>query len=225
MRILLADDERDLTDAISAILRHSGYDTDAVYDGGDALRRGQSGNYDCIILDIMMPKMDGVQVLKNLRARGITAPVILLTAKSELEDRLIGLDSGADDYITKPFETAELLARIRAVLRRRSGEKPDTLTFCDMVLNRSAFELSCGGKTVPLGGKEFRLMETFMSRPRRVISAETLMDEIWGWDSDTEMNVIWVYVSNLRKKMRELGASAELKAKRGVGYSLEEKHE
>ncbi len=223
MRLLLADDERDLANAVTAILKHSGYDVDTVYDGGDALRYSSTGNYDCIIMDIMMPKLSGLEALKHMRSRGVRTPVILLTAKSELEDRLTGLNSGADDYITKPFETEELLARINAILRRQNSYAPDTAEFNGLILNKAKYELSYEGMSVTLGNKEFRLMELFISRPRHVISANYMMDRIWGWDSDAEINVVWVYISHLRKKLQELGAPAEIRAKRGVGYSLEEK--
>lgn len=222
MKLLLVDDEKDLSNAISEILKHAGYEVDAVFDGLEALRYGATENYDCIILDIMMPKIHGMDVLAHLRKHGIHTPVIILTAKTQLEDRLQGLDLGADDYITKPFEMAELLARIRAVLRRQTDYAPDILQYGGLILNRSIYELSYEGKAVSLGNKEFQLMEIFMSRPRHVIPTLNLMEQIWGWDSDLELNVVWVYISNLRKKMQSIGANVEIKAKRGVGYSLEE---
>lgn len=222
IRILLADDEKDLANAIGEILRHSEYEVDIVYDGTDALSYGLTGNYDCIILDIMMPKLNGLDVLQNLRLHGIRTPVLILSAKGQLEDRLAGLDTGADDYITKPFETAELLARLRAILRRQCDYAPDILQFGKLILNRSTYELSFEDKVTALGNKEFQLMEIFMSKPRTVISTVYMMEQVWAWDPDLEMNVVWVYISHLRKKLQLIGANAELRAKRGVGYSLEE---
>ncbi len=221
-RILLADDEKDLANAIGEILRYNEYEVDLVYDGTDALSYGLTGNYDCIILDIMMPKMNGLDVLTNLRNHGIRTPVLILSAKGQLEDRLLGLDTGADDYITKPFETAELLARIRAILRRQSDYAPNILQFGKLILNRSTYELSFEDKVTTLGNKEFQLMEIFMSKPRTVVSTVYMMEQVWAWDSDLEMNVVWVYISHLRKKLQSIGANVELRAKRGVGYSLEE---
>lgn len=221
-RILLADDERDLATAIGEILRHNEYETDVVYNGADALSYGLTGNYDCIILDIMMPKINGLDVLTNMRNHGVRTPVIILSAKGQLEDRLQGLNLGADDYITKPFETEELLARIRAILRRQSDYAPDILQFGKLILNRSTYELSFEDKITTLGNKEFQLMEIFISKPRQIISTIHMMEQVWAWESDLEMNVVWVYISHLRKKLLTIGANVEIRAKRGVGYSLEE---
>ena len=223
MRLLLADDEKELTDALSMILNYNKFTTDCVYNGQDALDYAISGEYDGIILDVMMPRMDGVEVLRRLRQAGITTPVLMLTAKSQLRDKVEGLDAGADDYLPKPFETEELLARIRAMARRGSAVfTPDTLIFGDLSLDRKSFELKCGGESVRLANKEFQMMELMMTNPKVVISTERFMDRVWGFDSDSEMNVVWAYVSYLRKKLQTLGSRVELTALRGRGYMLED---
>ena len=223
MRLLLADDEKELTDALSMILNYNKCTTDCVYNGQDALDYAMSGEYDGIILDVMMPRMDGVEVLRRLRQAGITTPVLMLTAKSQLRDKVEGLDAGADDYLPKPFETEELLARIRAMARRGSAVfTPDTLIFGDLSLDRKSFELKCGGESVRLANKEFQMMELMMTNPKVVISTERFMDRVWGFDSDSEMNVVWAYVSYLRKKLQTLGSRVELTALRGRGYMLED---
>lgn len=223
MRLLLADDEKELTDALSVILNYNKFTTDCVYNGQDALDYAMSGEYDGIILDVMMPKLDGVEVLRRLRQAGITTPVLMLTAKSQLRDKVEGLDAGADDYLPKPFETEELLARIRAMARRGSAVfTPDTLIFGDLSLDRKSFELKCGGESVRLANKEFQMMELMMTNPKVVISTERFMDRVWGFDSDSEMNVVWAYVSYLRKKLQTLGSRVELTALRGRGYMLED---
>ena len=223
MRLLLADDEKELTDALSMILNYNKFTTDCVYNGQDALDYAMSGEYDGIILDVMMPKLDGVEVLRRLRQAGITTPVLMLTAKSQLRDKVEGLDAGADDYLPKPFETEELLARIRAMARRGSAVfTPDTLIFGDLSLDRKSFELKCGGESVRLANKEFQMMELMMTNPKVVISTERFMDRVWGFDSDSEMNVVWAYVSYLRKKLQTLGSRVELTALRGRGYMLED---
>ena len=223
MRLLLADDEKELTDALSVILSYNKYSVDAVYNGQDALDYAQSGEYDGIILDVMMPKMDGFEVLRRLRDAGISTPVLMLTAKSQLRDKVEGLDAGADDYLPKPFETEELLARIRA-MTRRGGENftPDRLTFGDLSLDRKTFELKCGDESIRLANKEFQMMELMMTNPKTVISTERFMDRVWGYDSDSEMNVVWAYVSYLRKKLQSINSGVELTALRGRGYILEE---
>ena len=223
MRLLLADDEKELTDALSVILNYNKFTTDCVYNGQDALDYAMSGEYDGIILDVMMPKLDGVEVLRRLRQAGITTQVLMLTAKSQLRDKVAGLDAGADDYLPKPFETEELLARIRAMARRGSAVfTPDTLIFGDLSLDRKSFELKCGGESVRLANKEFQMMELMMTNPKVVISTERFMDRVWGFDSDSEMNVVWAYVSYLRKKLQTLGSRVELTALRGRGYMLED---
>ena len=217
MRLLLAEDEVELANALSAVLKHKNYSVDAVYNGIDAYNYAIAQDYDGIILDIMMPGMDGIQVLTKLREKGIGSPVLLLTAKSDIDDRITGLDSGADDYLTKPFAMGELLARIRAMTRRRTEFAPSTLTFGNVSLNRQSFELSGPNK-------EFQMIEALMLNHGTLISTERFMEKIWGYDSDAEINVVWVYISYLRKKLGLIGADVEIKATRGVGYTLEEKH-
>ena len=222
MRILLAEDERELSNALVAILKHNHYSVDAVYNGTDALNYGMSQNYDGIVLDIMMPTMNGIDVLKLLRSRGVETPVLLLTAKAELDDKILGLDSGADDYLTKPFAMGELMARIRALTRRNTGFAPNKLTIGNITLNRENFELSSENGSVRLGNKEFQMLEMLMSNPNLLISTEKFMDRIWGYDSEAEINVVWVYISYIRKKLASIGANVEIKATRGVGYTLEQ---
>lgn len=222
MRLLLAEDEQDLSKALCAILKHNNYSVDAVYDGQDALDYGLSENYDGIILDIMMPKKNGIEVLTELRKSGVDTPVLILTAKGEVDDKILGLDSGADDYLTKPFAMGELLARIRALTRRKADFTPNLLSSGNLSLNRETFELSVEDDSIRLGNKEFQMMEMLMSNPGRLISTEQFMEKIWGYETEAEINVVWVYISYLRKKLASLKASLEIKAVRGVGYTLEE---
>ena len=222
MRLLLAEDEQDLSKALCAILKHNNYSVDAVYDGQDALDYGLSENYDGIILDIMMPKKNGIEVLTELRKRGVDTPVLILTAKGEVDDKILGLDSGADDYLTKPFAMGELLARIRALTRRKADFTPNLLSSGNLSLNRETFELSVEDDSIRLGNKEFQMMEMLMSNPGRLISTEQFMEKIWGYETEAEINVVWVYISYLRKKLASLKANLEIKAVRGVGYTLEE---
>lgn len=221
MRLLLAEDEKDLSDALVTALKHNNYSVDAVYNGQDALDYLEAGDYDGAILDIMMPKMDGITVLKKIRADGIHLPIILLTAKSEIDDRVTGLDSGADDYLTKPFSMKELLARIRAMTRRQEKTTDSILQFSDIQLDRSTYQLSNSeGTTIRLANKEYQMLEMLMTNPGQVISVDQFMDKIWGYDSEAEFNVVWVYISYLRKKFSSLHAHVQIKATRGVGYSL-----
>lgn len=222
MRLLLAEDEVELANALSAVLKHNNYSVDAVYNGTDAYNHAISQDYDGIVLDIMMPGMNGIEVLKKLREKGVQCPVLLLTAKSDIEDRITGLDSGADDYLTKPFAMGELLARIRAMTRRKTEFAPTTLAFGNVSLNRQSFELSGPNGAQKLGNKEFQMIETLMLNHGRLISTERFMEKIWGYDSDAEINIVWVYISYLRKKLANIGANIEIKATRGVGYTLEE---
>ncbi len=220
MRLLLAEDEKALSKALVAILKHNNYSVDAVYNGQDALDYLNTGLYDGAILDIMMPKIDGITLLKQIRAEGNKIPVIMLTAKSEIEDKVLGLDMGADDYLTKPFDTKELLARIRAMIRRREAHVDDAITYNGVTLNRSIFELSYNGEKFTLTSKEFQMLELLMLNPERVISVEKFMEKIWGYDTETEISVIWVYVSYLRKKLKQLGAPITIKSNRNLGYSI-----
>ena len=220
MRILLAEDEKALSKALVKILEKNNYSVDAVYDGEDALAYIESGNYDAAVLDVMMPKTDGITVLKKTRAAGIQLPILMLTAKSEIEDRVLGLDSGANDYLPKPFDTRELLARIRGMTRSR--EAPDTkLRMGSVSLDRATFELSTPTGSFRLANKEFQLMEMFLLNPRQIFSTERIMEKIWGCDSEAEINVVWVYISYLRKKLAALSADIQIKASRNAGYSLE----
>ena len=220
MKLLLAEDEVELSNALCTILKHAGYSVDAVYNGKDAYEYARVGSYDGLILDIMMPGMDGMDVLKTLRMEGKTMPALFLTARQEVSDRVRGLDLGADDYLTKPFDMNELLARIRAMLRRREEFRPGELTFGNVILDRSLCELRTKGhEPYRLSGKEFQMMEMLMEAPGRIISVETFMNSIWA-DGDADVNVVWVYISNLRRKLKTLDAGIEIHSSRGLGYSL-----
>lgn len=224
MRILLAEDERSLSRAVVALLEKSNYSADAVYDGEEALAYLEAGNYDGVILDIMMPKMDGLEVLRRLREQGNPVPVLLLTAKSEVEDKVTGLDTGANDYLTKPFSTAELMARIRAMTRSQTGgQVTSRLTFGNITLDQTTFELSSSAGSFRLANREYQMMELLLRNPRQLIPTERFLERIWGYDSDVELNVVWVYISYLRKKLSALQANIQIKATRNVGYSLEER--
>ena len=194
---------------------------DTVYDGAEALAYAREEHYDGIILDVMMPKMDGFSVLRALREDGDRTPVLLLTAKAEVEDRISGLDLGADDYLPKPFATGELLARVRAMLRRREDYTPDVLQCGDLSLNTSNAELRCGGQSVVLPKLEFKLMELLMNNQGICLSTETILTKVWGYETDADIGVVWVYLSYLRKRLTALGSSVEIRARRGVGYTLE----
>lgn len=223
MKLLLAEDERDLSKALVAILKHSSYTVDAVFDGQEALRYLQVGDYDAAILDIMMPKKDGISVLREARQAGMQIPILLLTAKSEVDDRVLGLDAGADDYLTKPFAAKELLARIRAMARRKDVSLVHALQYGNVTLDAATCEISTGQAAMRLTGKEYQLLEMMFSTPRQLISTERFMEKIWGYDSESEINVVWVCISGLRKKLASLGADVEIKATRGAGYTLERK--
>jgi DNA-binding response OmpR family regulator len=225
MRLLLVEDEIELSNALAAVLRRSNYSVDAVYDGQDALDYLMTGNYDGAILDIMLPKMDGITVLKKVRAAGNSVPVLLLTAKTEIDDRVNGLDSGADDYLTKPFAMKELLARIRAMTRRQTETTDSILKFGNVQLDRITFQLSTPKDSLRLANKEFQMMEMLMVSPGQIISADQFMEKIWGFDSETEQNVVWVYISYLRKKLTALEADVAIRASRGLGYTLEVRHD
>ena len=224
MRILFADDDRELCRAARTLLEHEGYAVETVYNGSDALEMAETGSFDGIILDWMMPEMSGISVLDELRRNGITTPCLMLTARTEVEDRVAGLDTGADDYLSKPFNTTELLARLRAIIRRHEVYAPETVCFGDLTLNKGTMDLHCREASVRLGNKAFRLMEMLMENPHRVFTVDQLINRVWGWDNETEMNLLWVTISQLRKKLAELGTKAEINAVRGVGYSLEEGH-
>ena len=223
MRLLIAEDDKDIVKALTALFEHNHYSVDAVFNGNDAYDYATEGAYDGIILDIMMPGMDGLEVLKKLRSLGLKTPVLLLTAKGEIEDRVNGLDAGADDYLPKPFAASGLLARVRAMLRRKENYQNDTLEFEGLSLDLSTFELGFGPQSIRLVSREFQMLQLLMQSPGVVISTEQFMERIWGWDSDVEVSIVWVYISNLRKKFEKLGAPVNIKAVRGVGYCLEKK--
>lgn len=222
MRILIAEDERSLARVLTRIFEKNNYSADAVYNGEDALLYLEGSNYDVVILDVMMPKIDGITVLKRLRAAGNQIPVLLLTAKSEIDDKVLGLDSGANYYLTKPFDTKELLAVIRAVTRTET-QLESKLSFGCISLDRATFEMSSPSGSFRLANKEFQMMELLISNPRRIIPAERFMEKIWGFDAEAEINVVWVYISYLRKKLSALHADITIKSSRNAGYSLEEK--
>lgn len=222
MRILLAEDEAAMAEAIVAFLQYHHYTVDWLDNGMDAYHQASSQMYDGLILDIMMPGMDGLSVLSALRREGRNMPVLLLTAKGELEDRVKGLDSGADDYLPKPFAMAELLSRLRAILRRRDAWHSDVLTFGDLTLAPGSCWLSTGSRHHPLSRREYQLMELFMNNPGVYFSADTLIDRVWGMDGMIEQGTVWVHISYLRKKIADLGAHAIIQSRRGVGYALEE---
>lgn len=222
MRILLAEDERSLSRAVIALLEKNNYSADAVYDGAEALEYLAAENYDAVILDIMMPKMDGLTVLRKLREQGSHIPVLLLTARSEVEDKVLGLDTGANDYLTKPFATAELLARIRSMTRSRTVQSGSRISFGNVTLDQTTFELSAPGGSFRLANKEYQMIELLMRNPGQVIPTERFLEKIWGYDSDVEVNVVWVYIPYLRKKLAALHADIRIKATRNTGYSLEE---
>ena len=221
MRILIAEDDPKLLKSLVHIFEMNHYAVDGVDNGTDAFDFASSDEYDGLVLDIMMPGMDGVTLLKKLRASGITTPALFLTAKTETYQKIEGLDAGADDYLPKPFSTGELLARVRAMLRRKDHFTPDLLTFEKLTLNRSTYELIYDGKTQPLSGKEFQVMEMLMQNCGVIVTAEQLITHIWGWNTDVDMSVVYVHVSNIRKKLDALSASVAIKFVRNAGYILE----
>ena len=222
MRLLLAEDERSLSRAVTVLLRKNHYEVDPVYDGVEALDYLSTGNYDGAILDIMMPKADGMEVLRRLRAGGSRLPVLLLTAKGEVEDKVLGLDSGANDYLTKPFAAQELLARIRAMTRDHTAQATSRLQVGNVTLDRATFQLSTPTGSLQLANKEFQMLEMLLCNPRQVLSKERFLEKIWGYDSEADSSVVWVYISYLRKKLSALHANVRIQARRNVGYCLEE---
>ena len=223
MRVLLAEDEKALSKALVTILERNNYSVDAVYDGESALEYLENDNYDIAILDIMMPKIDGLTVLKNVRKRNNLIPILLLTAKSEVDDKVEGLDAGANDYLAKPFHSKELLARIRAIIRTQTGQSNSKLSMGNIVLDQTSFELSSTAGNYRLSNKEFQILELLMSNPNQLISSERFLEKIWGYDSEAEINEVWVYISYLRKKLTALHANIQIKAVRNAGYVLEQK--
>ncbi|AWB43279.1 DNA-binding response regulator [Paenibacillus sp. CAA11] len=222
MRILIVEDEINLAEALSQILKKHHYSVDVVHDGQEGLDNALSGIYDLLLLDIMLPGMDGMTILKKIRSEEISTPVIMLTAKGEIPDKIAGLDHGADDYMSKPFDAGELLARIRAALRRKGEVVPeDGLRFGDIELNAANLKLSCKGKELKLILKESELLELLINRNSAVTSKEQMIEKVWGFDSDAEYNNVEVYISFLRKKLAFLQSSVRISTIRGVGYVLE----
>ncbi len=222
MRLLVAEDERDLAEVIGVYLERHNFAVDVVNDGAAALAHGETDAYDAIILDILMPKMDGIEVLRRLRAEGIATPIMLLTAKGQKADRIAGFDAGADDYLPKPFAPDELLARVRALLRRRGSYQAQVLAFGDLSLDTGTSTLAAPKGSVELPRREFQILELLMANPSRAFSAEEILERIWGWDAEAEVSVVWVHISNLRKRLVALGSAVSIKASRGLGYRLVE---
>lgn len=223
MRILIAEDELSIAKALKVVLERNKYTVDMVHNGEDATDYLEEFSYDVIVLDIMMPKKDGLEVLRDLRNGQNATPVLLLTAKGEVEDRIVGLDAGADDYLPKPFATGEFLARVRALSRRSGNFTPKVLTFGKTTLDGNHYLLSCGELSVSLNNKEYQLMEMLLKYPRQVFSSERLMDSIWSVESEAGVGVVWTYMGFLRKKLKEIDADVEIRTVRGAGYALEEK--
>ena len=225
MRILLAEDEKMLSKALVTILKRNNYAVDAVYDGQEAIDQLLTMEYDGVILDVMMPKKDGVTVLREFRQHNKQTPVLMLTAKAEIDDRVTALDGGADDYLPKPFDMQELLARIRAMLRRSGGTADNLLNIGNLTLNRATFELTTPTGSYRLNSKEFQMMDMLIANQGKVISVEKMIDKIWGLEEDTDISVVWTYISYLRKKLATLASDYHIKAIRNLGYVLEENHD
>ena len=221
MKILIAEDDHKLLKSLTYIFEKNNYSVDGVTNGIDAFNYAQTGEYDGLVLDIMIPGMDGITVLKTLREKSITTPALFLSARTEVYQRIEGLDAGADDYLPKPFSTSELLARVRAMLRRKDNFTPDIFAFCSLVLNRSTYEISFGEHTSALSGKEFQVLEMLMEKAGNIVTTEQFMTHIWGWDTNVDTSVVWVHISNIRKKIEALGAPVKIKFLRGAGYVLE----
>ena len=222
MRLLLAEDEEAMAEAVAAFLEYHHYDVDWVNNGTDALETARMGIYDVLILDIMMPGMDGLEVLRTLRGEGNTTPVLLLTAKGEIRDKVLGFETGSDDYLTKPFAMDELRVRVDALTRRSQNYQGDQVSFSGLVLDKSGYALRAGEKSCPLSHREYHLIELFMRNPHIYFSADTLLDRVWGMDAEVDYGTVWVHISGLRKKLEALDAGVEIRSKRGVGYALEE---
>lgn len=221
MKLLYAEDESSMSEAVADVLHYHKYTVDVVDNGQDALDYARTGQYDGILLDIMLPKRSGLDVLRTLRKEGCKLPILLLTARAEIEDRIEGLDSGADDYLPKPFAMGELLARVRAMLRRREEFTPNLLSFGNICLDQKSFEISCGDKHILLPKNEYQIMELLMLNQGIYLSTEDILVKIWGYDTDTDLNTVWVYISYLRRRLEFLGANIVIKARRNIGYTLE----
>ena len=220
MKLLFAEDDRDVSRAVVTLLERSNYTVDPVYNGNDALDYLVSGDYDAAVLDVMMPGRSGLEVVREARRSGVRIPIMMLTAMDEVDDRINGLDAGADDYLPKPFAGGELLARVRALLRRTESFTPDQMVFEDITLDRNSYRLSCGSQSVNLGSKGFQMMEMLMRNPGSVISVEQFMEHIWGWDSDAEINVVFTNISLLRKYLAKIGSKVQIRVVRNAGYLL-----
>lgn len=224
MRLLLAEDEKELSAALQAVLKRNHYEVDAVYDGQEAYDYLQAGNYDGVILDVMMPVMDGFELLKKIRAEKNSIPVLMLTARAEVDDRVMGLDLGADDYLTKPFAMKELLARVRAITRRQNEAESSMLQYGNVTLDLSSFQLQVGNKKERIPNKEFQMLEMLLANPTQIISSERFLEKIWGYDSNVELQIVWVYISYLRKRLKSMDADVVIRAKRNLGYYVEVQH-
>ncbi len=222
MRILIAEDEPELAKGLKYLLEKNNYAVDIVFDGAEALEYLHNAEYDAVILDVMMPKKSGLEVLRIMRREQCRIPVMMLTAKSEIEDRVLGLETGADDYLPKPFSTRELIARVKALVRRNEGYAEDTIKYGEITLDCLRYELSKGRMAVRLNNKEFRIMELFMRNPHVVFSTNHIMDKIWDAESEAGVDVVWTYIGFLRKKLKEIHSDVEIRTIRGVGYSLEQ---
>lgn len=220
MKVLIADDEKSLVEMLKEILRHNNIDCDAVYNGSDAIDYALDGQYDLIVLDIMMPKTNGYEAIKEIRRKKIDTPVLFLSAKSEISDKVDGLNFGADDYLTKPFAAAEFIARVRALTRRQAEYKGDELTYCDLILDKNSLILHGKNGEVKLGTTEYKIMEMLMNKPKAVIKKERLIVKVWGYDNEAEYNNAEVYISFLRKKLSAIKSNVGIKAVRGIGYTL-----
>ena len=222
VKLLLAEDEKSLSKALTSILTKNNYSVDTVFDGDEAESYIMTGDYDCVILDVMMPCQDGFEVLRKVRRKGITTPIIMLTAKSQIDDKVEGLDLGANDYVTKPFDSKELMARIRAITRNAVASADNILTCGNITLNRNNFELSSPSSSVTLASKEYQILEYLMLNRGMLISSERFMDKIWGLDYDGDSSILFTNLSYLRKKLTKIGANVKIKATRNAGYTLEE---
>ena len=223
MRLLLAEDDPKLLKSLKHIFETNKFSVDVVNNGEDALHYALSDEYDGLVLDIMMPGLDGIEVLKRLRKDKVSTPALFLTARTEVSQRVEGLDAGADDYLPKPFSTSELLARVRAMLRRKDNYVPDLLAYKEVILNRSTYELCYDGSMQTLSRKEFQITEMMMQQPHTIISTEQFMTHIWGWDANVDTSVVWVHISNLRKKIAAIRAPIEIRFVRNAGYTLEDR--
>ena len=221
MKLLVAEDDPRLLKTLLHIFQKNRFSADGVPNGEEALSHGRTGEYDGIVLDIMMPGMDGLRVLQCLRREGIETPALFLTARAEVSQRVEGLDCGADDYLPKPFHTTELLARVRAMLRRKAAYLPDLLTLGPVTLNRSTYQLIYQNKERALSGREFQILEMLMLAPGTIFPTERIITHLWGWDTDVDISVVWVHISNIRKKIAALHAPMEIRFIRNGGYTLE----